>query len=181
MCFSACTLRYVSCYGIPKHQEIFTGLKMEYSAKALATLLKVSVRTLHYYDEIDLVKPQTRMVNGNRIYGPEQFLTLIEIIFFKEFGFALKKIKSILNTTKSNKVSILSLQKEVLQKKITLLEESIKSIEQTITYYKGATMDKKEAAEQLASCQIKIKEYTEEYIKLCEKTFGKEKTAETSL
>ena len=39
-------------------------------------------------------------------------------------------------------------------------------------------MDKKEAAEQLASCQIKIKEYTEEYIKLCEKTFGKEKTAE---
>ena len=148
---------------------------MDYSSKALARLSGVSVRTLHYYDEINLLNPIARMVNGRRLYGPDELLRLMEIIFFKEIGFDLERIRAILSVKNLNKTSILAVQKELLQKKICMLEESIRSIDRTITYYKGSKMNKKEVAEHLASCQRKAKEYTEEYIELCEKNFGKEK------
>lgn len=64
---------------------------MEYSVKDLCKLAKVSVRTLHYYDEIGLLKPKIRMENGRRYYSGEQILKLMDIIFFKKKGFSLKK------------------------------------------------------------------------------------------
>lgn len=147
---------------------------MDYSSETLARLSGVSVRTLHYYDEIDLLNPMLRMVNGRRLYGPDELLRLMEIIFFKEVGFGLERIKAILSVKNSNRTAVLALQKEILQKKIGVLEESIRSIDRTIIYYKGSKVDKKEVAEHLASCQRKVKEYTEEYTELCEKHFGKE-------
>lgn len=73
---------------------------MDYSVEDMSRLLKVSVRTLHYYDEIELLKPAFRMQNGRRYYGFEQLIKLSDIIFFKKLGFSLKKNKISFNFKK---------------------------------------------------------------------------------
>jgi len=143
---------------------------MEYGVEALARLSKVSVRTLHYYDEIGLLKPLTRMMNGRRYYGTEQFLRLLEILYFKEIGFSLKKIISILASKNLDKVSLLSVQKQVLKKEIDRLEKVAGSIDKTITHYKGCKMSDKELCEQFDNFQNKI----EKYKKFYENQFDKE-------
>jgi len=67
----------------------------------------VSVRTLHYYDEIDLLKPTYRKSNGRRSYSEEELLKLMEIIFLKKFGFNLKKIASMLNLGNKDKRALM--------------------------------------------------------------------------
>jgi DNA-binding transcriptional MerR regulator len=88
---------------------------MEYSVESLAKLTKVSVRTLHYYDEIDLLKPLIRMANGRRYYGIEQLHRLLEILYFKEMGISLKKIRLMVDAQVKDKSSFLSAQKTVLK------------------------------------------------------------------
>jgi len=54
--------------------------------KEVADLVGVSVRTLHHYDEIDLLKPDTITVSGYRLYSVNNLETLQQILFFKELG-----------------------------------------------------------------------------------------------
>jgi DNA-binding transcriptional MerR regulator len=54
---------------------------MEYTVKEIARLAGVSVRTLHYYDEIDLLKPAYVRDNGYRYYTEKEFLKLQQILF----------------------------------------------------------------------------------------------------
>lgn len=143
---------------------------MEYSVEALAKLSRVSIRTLHYYDEIGLLKPLIRMANGRRYYGTQQFLKLQKILYFKEIGFSLGKIKSILEMKNLNEVSLLVSQKEVLIKEIKRLEKLTKSIDRTIEHYKGCKMSEQEICEQFENFQNKMKEQRKNY----EERFGKE-------
>lgn len=143
---------------------------MEYSVEALAKLSRISVRTLHYYDEIGLLNPLIRMVNGRRYYGTQQFLQLQRILYFKEIGFSLKKIKSILALKNVSQVSLLSAQKEVLEKEIKRLERLTKSIDRTIEHYKGCTMSEEEICNQFDNIESKVKEH----VKIAEEKFGKE-------
>ena len=71
---------------------------MEYTVSKLAKLSGVSSRTLRYYDEIGLLKPDRVMPNGYRIYGQEQVNLLQQILFYKELGFGLDDIKDIINS-----------------------------------------------------------------------------------
>ena len=61
--------------------------------KEAARLGGVSVRTLHYYDEIGLLCPNAVTEAGYRIYGEVELMRLQQILFFRELGFPLKKIK----------------------------------------------------------------------------------------
>jgi DNA-binding transcriptional MerR regulator len=56
----------------------------------------VSVRTLHYYDKIDLLKPSLRLTNGYRLYSDKDLLKIQQIIALKFFGFELSQIKLLL-------------------------------------------------------------------------------------
>ena len=70
---------------------------MKMQIKEFAELTEVSVRTLHYYDEIGLLKPdKVDEENGYRYYGEPAFEKMLEILFFRELGFSLKHIKEIL-------------------------------------------------------------------------------------
>lgn len=62
-----------------------------------ANLSGVSVRTLHYYDQIGLLKPQQIGENGYRYYTQEDLQTLQQILFFRELEFPLKEIVRILH------------------------------------------------------------------------------------
>ena len=69
---------------------------MAYRIKKVAHLSGLSVRTLHFYDEIGLLKPAYHAANGYRFYEDPQLLTLQQIPFYRELGCPLKQIKSIL-------------------------------------------------------------------------------------
>ena len=56
----------------------------------------MSVRTLHYYDKIDLLKPSLRLTNGYRLYSDKDLLKIQQIIALKFFGFELSQIKLLL-------------------------------------------------------------------------------------
>jgi DNA-binding transcriptional MerR regulator len=68
---------------------------MAYTVNKLAKLSGVSVRTLHFYDEIGLLEPAYYGDNNYRYYEEEQLLMLQQILFFRELGFPLIDIQRI--------------------------------------------------------------------------------------
>lgn len=70
---------------------------MEMTVKEIAQLVGISVRTLHHYDEINLLNPSNVSSSGYRLYSDENVDRLQQILFFKELDFPLKKIKEILD------------------------------------------------------------------------------------
>lgn len=151
---------------VPK--SFATG-SVEYSVEALSKISKISVRTLHYYDQIGLLKPMMRLQNGRRLYGTEQFLRLQEILYFKELGLSLKKIQLILNLKNIDRCSILTLQKSSLKREIERFQKLLLSIDKTMAHYKGVTMSDQDICNQFENFNVDIKEFEE----LAEIKFGK--------
>ena len=98
--------------------------------KEFAEFTGVSVRTLHYYDEIGLLHPaDVDKVTGYRFYDEESVLRMQEILFFRELDFSLKSIGKILSSTKSNRSKALQEQKQMLILKKERLERLISAID----------------------------------------------------
>ncbi|MFD1413774.1 MerR family transcriptional regulator [Oceanobacillus jeddahense] len=68
-----------------------------YSIGEVAKEINITVRTLRYYDEINLLKPSYTAESGYRFYSNENIITLQRIIALKELGFPLNEIKTILD------------------------------------------------------------------------------------
>jgi DNA-binding transcriptional MerR regulator len=117
---------------------------MAYTVKQLAVMSGVTVRTLHFYDEIALLKPAYSRANGYRIYEEPQLLMLQQILFYRELGFGLKRIKEILSQRKFKKVAALKSHRRVLEKNVTRTRTLIETIDKTIGHLKGTTKMKSE-------------------------------------
>lgn len=99
----------------------------------VAKLSGVTVRTLHYYDEIGLLKPSKTTEAGYRMYSIEDLEKLQQILFFRELDFPLNEIKEIMINPKYDKIEALNKHKELLIEKrkridglITLIDKTIK-------------------------------------------------------
>ncbi len=68
---------------------------MAYGIRELSQLAGISARTLRYYDEIGLLKPEHVNEAGYRFYGEKELVLLQQILFYRERGFPLKRIQSI--------------------------------------------------------------------------------------
>lgn len=110
---------------------------MAYTVKQLATLSGVSVRTLHFYDELELLKPAYYGANGYRFYEEPQLLALQQILFFRELGFELKAIKQILGRADFEVVSALESHRQTLTKNLARTRKLIATIDKTIEHLKG--------------------------------------------
>ncbi len=110
---------------------------MAYTVTRLAKISGVSIRTLHWYDEIGLLKPAYHGSNGYRYYEEEQLLLLQQILFFRELGFELKQIEAILKRSDFNKIVALSAHRKVLEKNVERTKKLIKTIDKTIEHLKG--------------------------------------------
>lgn len=95
-----------------------------------ANLSGVSVRTLHYYDQIGLLKPQQIGGNGYRYYTQEDLQTLQQILFFRELEFPLKEIVRILHQPDFDRQRALQEHRKLLLMRKKRLEELIALTEQ---------------------------------------------------
>jgi MerR family transcriptional regulator, thiopeptide resistance regulator len=138
---------------------------MEYSVEDLSKLAKVSVRTLHYYDEIGLLAPAIRMESGKRCYLQEQFMRLMDIIFFKRLGFSLKKIESMLDLGNRDKRSLMIAKKEFLKKEINRMKGLMKSIDVMLDLsFKGENLNYNQIIKQFENFQKTAKEDKQSFL-----------------
>ena len=105
--------------------------------KEVADLVGISVRTLHHYDEIGLLKPDEVTEAGYRKYSEKNLEDLQQILFFRELGFPLKKIKDIIHDPAFNKEEALRLHRSMLIQKKAQLDQLIETIDKTILNMKG--------------------------------------------
>ncbi|RYX98794.1 MerR family transcriptional regulator [bacterium] len=118
---------------------------MTYTVKSVSEIAGISIRTLHYYDQIDLFKPEAVSESGYRLYSDHNLERLQEILFFRELGFDLKEIKNILDSPEYDREEALLSHKTLLIEKKRRIEKLIISVEKTLNSIKGVkTMTKKE-------------------------------------
>lgn len=112
------------------------------TVKQVSDLTGISVRALHYYDEIGLLKPSEITEAGYRLYDDEALKTLQQILFFKELDIPLKDVKEIMSSPYFDKMQALKNQKKLLLLKRKRLNGLIELINKTL---KGeSTMNFKE-------------------------------------
>ncbi len=109
---------------------------MRLKINEVAKLTGVTVRALHYYDEIGLLKPCRVTEAGYRLYDQEALEALQQILFFRELDFPLSDIKSIMTNPNYNPTTALKKHRELLLQKRARVDELIALVDQTL---KGET------------------------------------------
>ena len=103
------------------------------TVKEISRLTGISVRTLHYYDEINLLKPTLITDAGYRLYDDIALKRLHSILLFRELQFPLKEIKTILDSSDFNAKTMLKEQIKLLELKRNRLDEIIVSAREILT------------------------------------------------
>lgn len=132
-----------------------------YSVSELSRLAGVSIRTLHHYDEIDLLKPYRNSQNGYREYRHSDLIILQQILIYRELDFSIRNIKDLLHTKESNLLNTLKAQRSLLvnrqdnlQKMIDSLDTSVNSLtskNHAAILYEGIPKEKAEQWEDLVA------------------------------
>jgi DNA-binding transcriptional MerR regulator len=99
------------------------------------------VRTLHLYDQLNLLKPSIRTSVGYRKYGEPELLRLQQILFYRELDFPLKEIGPILDNPNFNLVKALEGHKAALTTRRDRLTTLMHTVDNTITNLKNKTMN----------------------------------------
>lgn len=115
---------------------IYKGGKKLLKVKEVAELVGISVRTLHHYDEIGLLKPD-KTESGYRLYSQEHLDDLQQILFFRELGFPLKKIKEIMKEPSFDRENALKIHRKMLVEKSIQIHQMITTIDKTLQHKKG--------------------------------------------
>ncbi|MDT4952169.1 MAG: hypothetical protein QOJ02_307 [Acidobacteriota bacterium] len=100
-----------------------------YQAREFAERAGVTVRTLHHYDRLGLLKPSRYTVAGYRLYADPDLARLQQIVTLKFIGFSLKQIKEILVPNALDLATTLRLQRKVIEKQRSHLDLAIQAIE----------------------------------------------------
>jgi DNA-binding transcriptional MerR regulator len=100
-----------------------------YQANEFAQLAGVTVRTLHHYDRIGLLKPSRYTSTGYRLYRKHDLVRLQQIVTLKFIGFSLTQIKRLLNSNSFNLRVALNQQREILAEKRRQLDQAVTAIE----------------------------------------------------
>jgi DNA-binding transcriptional MerR regulator len=129
----------------------------------VSELAGVTPRTLHHYDEIGLLKPTRVEANGYRYYDEQALLRLQQILFFRELGFDLDKIKQIMAKPDFDLVSALQTHRYRLQARQLHTQRLIRTVDATISHLVGeVSMSEKKIFEGFS--EEKQKEYEKQAI-----------------
>jgi DNA-binding transcriptional MerR regulator len=134
---------------------------MSYTVGQVAALAKVSVRTLHHYDELGLLSPPVRTGAGYRLYGDDDLAALQQVLFFKELGFGLADIGRIMHDPHFDRLEALRMQRRMLAEKSARLALMVEAVEAAIDATEGGVrMDAEDMFE--AFGEFDPKEYEKE-------------------
>jgi DNA-binding transcriptional MerR regulator len=103
----------------------------------VAKLSGVSVRALHHYDEVGLLKPECVGANGYRYYGKDELLRLQQILFHRELGFPLEEIARVLDAPDFDRVAALKAHRARLEAEAARFGALIRTIDQTLAALEG--------------------------------------------
>ncbi len=109
----------------------------QFSVHKLATLAGVSVRTLHHYDKIGLLKPSGRSESKYRYYKKAELLRLQQILLYKELDFTLAQITDILDDPGFDLLQAMQQHKKELQKRKSRMAVLLSTIDNTIHQLKN--------------------------------------------
>jgi len=105
---------------------------VSYSVGQVAGFTGVTVRTLHHYDEIGLLSPSGRSMAGYRVYDESDLQRLQQILFYRELGFALEEIATILDDPHASADAHLRRQHRLLTERVKRLQAMIVAVEHTM-------------------------------------------------
>lgn len=110
---------------------------MAYTVKQLSNIAGVSVRTLHFYDQIGLLTPSRNVDNGYRRYGEQEMVRLQQILFYRELGLSLGDIKAIMDRPGFDVLDALGEHRKALHERVDRLNALIQTIDTTMSHLKG--------------------------------------------
>ncbi len=108
-----------------------------YTVQQLAKLAGVSVRTLHHYDQIGLLKPSSRSAAKYRYYTEKELFRLQQILFFRELDVPLPEIRKILDDPRFDPVSALQGHRRLIEERMGRMSTLLVTIDKTILSLKG--------------------------------------------
>ena len=95
----------------------------------VSTLLGVSVRALHHWDETGLVHPSRRSAAGYRLYCEADIMRIQQVLVYRQTGMSLADIKTVLDDPKADAVAHLRRQRDLLQGQVSHLQHMLRSID----------------------------------------------------
>ena len=104
---------------------------MSYTVGQLAALAHVTVRALHHYDDIGLLRPSARTEAGYRRYSERDLERLQQLLFYRELGFPLDQIAALLDG-ETDPAAHLRTQRRLLTERITRLQAMVSAIDRTM-------------------------------------------------
>ena len=110
-----------------------------YTVAEVARLSGVSVRTLHHYDAIGLLRPAQVGANGYRLYGREELLRLQQILFHRELKFPLEAIKAVLAAPDFDRLTALRKQRQALADEAARYRKLLRTLDATLADLEGET------------------------------------------
>ena len=114
----------------------------------VSTLLGVSVRALHHWDETGLVHPSRRSAAGYRLYCETDIMRIQQVLVYRQTGMSLADIKTVLDEAGADVLTHLHRQRELLQGQISHLQHKLSSIDMVIDIHQlGARISVAEMAE----------------------------------
>lgn len=111
-----------------------------YTVHQVAEMAGVSVRTLHHYDQIGLLKPASRTAAGYRLYREEELLRLQQILLFRQLDVPLETIRSILDDPAFDPIEALEAHRRTLEAQAARLTQLLQTIDRTMQRIKGDKM-----------------------------------------
>jgi len=136
------------------------------TVKQVSDLTKISVRMLHHYDKIGLLKPTKLTQAGYRLYDDEALETLQQILFFKELDFQLNEIKDIITNPNFDKMKALENHKKLIILKRDRLNGLIELINNTLKGANTMSFNEFDMSEYYNVLEEFKKENTEKVIKM---------------
>jgi DNA-binding transcriptional MerR regulator len=118
---------------------------MGLTVSRLAKVAGVSVRTLHHYDEIGLLRPSNRNTSGYRFYSQADLERLQQILVFKEMGFPLEEVHRLLTEPGFDREAALRMQRQLLREKAARVQQLLDAVDRALgALQRGINMTKEE-------------------------------------
>ena len=112
-------------------------MSKQYSVKQVADFSGITVRTLHHYDKIGLLKPARRSEKKYRYYDEASLLRLQQILFYRELDFSLEQTRAILDDPEFDFVQDLQTHRESLVQKHKQMYQLIQTVDRTLEKIEG--------------------------------------------